>query len=90
MGRIIDVESKPDLLHLVEELENIPEEHLLRWRGRVVAVVRPTPHEEADSQDADAAFRAAAGSWKDHLDTDVFVEENYRRRLVSTRRPVDF
>jgi len=89
MSKIIDVESKPDLLRLVEELEKTPDEQLLRWRGRVVAVVRPTPQEDVGSEDADSAFRAAAGSWKDHLDTDAFVEENYRRRLVSTRTAVD-
>jgi hypothetical protein len=89
MGKIIDVESRPELLHLVEELEKTPEEQLLRWRGRVVAVVRPTSQEAAASEDADSAFRAAAGSWRDHLDTDAFVEENYRQRLVSTRPAVD-
>jgi hypothetical protein len=89
MGKIIDVESRPDLLHLVEELEKAPEEQLLRWRGRVVAVVRPTSREDVASEEADAAFRAAAGSWKDHLDTDAFVEENYRQRLVTTRPAVD-
>jgi hypothetical protein len=92
MGKIIDVESRPDLLHLVEELERVPEEHLLRWRGQVVAVVRPASPSEgdvADTDDADAAFRAAAGSWHDHIDVDEFVEETYRQRFVSTRPTVD-
>jgi hypothetical protein len=89
MGKTIDVESRPDLLQLVEELERVPEEHLLRWRGQVVVLVRPAPrsHEHvASADDADAAFRAAAGSWREHIDVDAYVEENDRQRLVSTRR----
>lgn len=92
MGKIIDVESRPDLLQLVEDLERMPGEQVLRWRGRVVAVVRPAREsDELDTalQGADDAFRAAAGSWKDHIDVDEFVEETYRQRLVSTRPAVD-
>lgn len=89
MGKIIDVESRPELLPLVEELERTPGEQLLRWRGRVVAIVRPAASEEPLHEDADAAFRVAAGSWKDHIDTEAFVEENYRQRLVATRPAVD-
>src|SRR5262245_2558501 len=82
--KIIDVERSPELLNLVEELERTPEERWLRWRGRVVAVVRPAmPGQQGQitDEDADAAFRAAAGGWKEHLDVDAFVEETYRQRL---------
>jgi hypothetical protein len=80
------------LLRLVEELERVPEEHLLRWRGQVVAVVRPAPPSDehvAGADEADAAFRASAGSWHERIDVDEFVEETYRQRLVSTRPAVD-
>jgi hypothetical protein len=92
MSKIIDVETRPELLHFVEELEQTPEEQLLRWRGQIVAVVRPTSgmqQHDAVPEDADTAFRAAAGSWREHIDVDAFVEENYRQRLVSTRPAVD-
>jgi hypothetical protein len=92
MGKIIDVETRPELLHLVEELEQTPEEQFLRWRGRVVAVFRPATEVgegEISTEAADAAFRGAAGGWREHLDVDAFVEENYRQRLVSTRRAVE-
>ncbi len=92
MSKIIDIETRPELLHLVEELEATPEVQLLRWRGRVVAVIRPaseTERQYSAAEDADAAFRAAAGGWREHIDVDAFVEENYRQRLVSTRPKVD-
>jgi hypothetical protein len=36
-----------------------------------------------------AAFRSAAGGWKDLIDVDRFIEDIYESRRISTRPPVE-
>ncbi len=75
---VIDVTDEPELLRLAEDVRSTGESRVLRRNGEDLAVVIPV----APSMDEGAgrvktaedlaAFRAAAGSWKD-FDLDHFV-----------------
>jgi hypothetical protein len=90
--RTIDVSKFPDLLWIAEEVGTTGEPRVLRRDHEDLAVVMPisprAKRARRGKTTADfAAFRAAAGSWRD-LDTDKLVEGIYESRR-SSRPPVE-
>ena len=87
----IDVTNSPELLRIAEEVRasNVP--RVLTHANQPIAIVIPVRERRASKSPTAAdieAFEAAAGGWRDHIDLDQFLEENYRQRSVSTRPPV--
>ncbi len=91
----IDISNTPDLLRLAEEVAESGKPRVLRRADEDVAVLMPVKKSasrrrtgrkktEADRE----AFLASAGGWSD-VDTDTFIEENYKSRRISTRPPVE-
>jgi hypothetical protein len=93
--KFIDVTDVPDMLRLAEEVQRAGEPRVLRRDGEDLAVVVPLPRPKTrrrgrEKTDADyAAFRSAAGGWKDLIDVDRFIEDIYESRRISTRPPVE-
>ena len=86
----IDVTTSADLARIAEHVNATRTAVPLTRDDEVIAVVKPAPKRRARKgpSEADiAAFQASAGGWKDHIDVDKFLEENYRQRSVSTRSP---
>jgi hypothetical protein len=89
--RYLEVANEPELLRLVEEVQSSSEPCMLRRNGEDVAMLLPVKRRriKAARTDADyAAFRAAAGGWKD-VDVDRFLADNQESRRISTRPPVE-
>ncbi len=91
----IDISNTPDLVRLVEEVAESGKPRVLRRADEDVAVLLPvkkaSPRRRTGRKKTDTdreAFLASAGGWRD-VDTDTFIEENYKSRRISTRPPVD-
>jgi hypothetical protein len=90
----IDISNAPELVRLAEEVRASREPRVLRRHGEDLAVLVPVPAAPRrrgfrNKTAADyAAFRGAAGSWKD-VDIDRFLTELYESREHSTRPPVE-
>ena len=87
---VIDVTNEPDLRRLAEDVRKTGEPRILRQDGEDVAVVVPLPRPQeignrrVKTPEDLAAFRAAAGSWRD-FDLDTFLRNNEESRRL--RRP---
>jgi hypothetical protein len=91
--RSIDISNAPELLRLAEEVRASGEACLLRRDREDIAVLTPVvpivgrrPKRAKTAADR-AAFRSAAGSWKD-VDTDALIRTIYESRR-SSRPAVD-
>jgi hypothetical protein len=97
LPRVIDIEDKPDLLRLVEEVRDTQDELVIREEGEEIAILSPVQprhrtKERREITEADIeAARSAAGSWKGLIDADKFIEEVYERRKAwfRSRPPVE-
>jgi hypothetical protein len=91
----IDITDIPEVLRLAEEVRRAGEPRLLQRDGEDLAMVVPLPQPKPRRRsrvktEADyAAFRSAAGGWKDLIDVDRFIENIYESRRISTRPPVE-
>jgi hypothetical protein len=91
----IDVTKQPELLQLAEDVRASGEACSLERDGEVLAVVKPVvaPRKQHSAREAaDAgyeAFLAAAGGWRDLIDTDTFIQDNSESRRRSVRPPVE-
>ena len=86
----IDVRQVPELAHLVDEVRATRKPRRITRDNEDVAVLVPvaptTRRRPRRPTAADlAAFHAAAGSWKDHLDPDTFKRE--RQELQVDDKP---
>jgi len=88
----INITSLPDLLRLAEEARKDNRTFVLVDNGEEIARLTPTTKARARSRRPSAAdiaaFRSAAGSWKD-VDVDKFLADNYESRRVSTSDRVE-
>ena len=90
----LDIDGKPDVVRLVDEIGTTGNPVVLRLKGKDIAVLTPLdpardyPWREPTAEDREA-FRSAAGSWKGNVDVDRFVRANYESRRRSSRRPVN-
>ncbi len=90
----IDISNKPELLRLAEEVNATKQPRILKRDREAIAILMPTgtalkkrtTHRVKTKADY-AAFRAAAGSWKD-VDIEKFKADIYASRKLSTRPPV--
>ena len=91
----IDIDNKPDVIDLAEEIRDSGESVVSRLKGIDVAMVRSLPGTAADENESDdaqskkAALMSLAGTWVD-LDTDALVDEIYALRDSSPRRSRDW
>jgi hypothetical protein len=92
----IELSDASELLQVAEEVRRSHTPRLLRHAGEDLAIVVPvprpskTPRRGREKTEAEyEAFRRAAGSWKDLVDTDKLIEDIYESRRISTRPPVD-
>jgi hypothetical protein len=91
----IDVTDTPDLLRLAEEVRRSGRSRVLRRADEDLAVLSPvaTPAKRGSTRsktDADReAFLSSAGGWKDNVEVDKFLEDNYKSRDHSSRPPVE-
>ena len=91
--KAINIRDNPELLRLVEEMNAAEGPLLLRRGDTELALLTPIKRPRArkrtrEHTDADrAAFRAAAGSWRD-VDVEKFLADNYESRRISSRPPV--
>ncbi len=95
--KVIDIGEFAEISRLIDDAEEAGGPVVLRRGGRDVAVLSPLapdhmptesiPHQEVTDEDR-AAFRAAAGGWKD-FDADAFLEQNRASREAGSRPPVD-
>jgi hypothetical protein len=92
----IELGDASELLQVAEEVRRSHTPRLLRHAGEDLAIVVPVSHtptkrrrgREKTAADFEA-FRRAAGSWKDLVDTGKLIEDIYESRRISTRPPVD-
>ena len=87
----LDVSDLPELARAAAEVRSTNQPRVLKRGDEELAILMPIRRRPARSGRAQPdydAFRAAAGSWKDHLDVEQFIDDNYRQRQVSTRPPV--
>ena len=90
----IDISNSSELTRLVDEMHESGVPRVLTRGDEEVAVLSPVvpvqdyPWREVTEEDYEA-FRSAAGSWTGHLDAERFIKENYERRRISSRPPVD-
>jgi hypothetical protein len=88
----IDISDNPELLRIVEEVRSSNEPRVLRRNREDLVIVSPAKRARRSRRTktpADyAAFRAAAGSWKD-VDTDKLIADIYESRRLSSRPPVE-
>jgi hypothetical protein len=88
----IDITEMPELRRLAEEVDASREPRLL-VRGDVqVAVIAPVSSGKGLGRKSAAdlaAFRAAAGSWRDNVDTEKLKRDIAESRRISTRPHVE-
>lgn len=88
----VEIRDVADLEGLAEEVQRTQEPCVLQRDGVDIAVLTPVSEASDDrskfTAEDDAAFLAAAGSWKD-VDVDKFLEENYAQRRRSTRPRIE-
>ena len=91
--KAVEIRDVADLDALAEEVQRTQEPCVLQRDGVDIAMLtpvsEPTEGKRKHSKEAIEAFRRAAGSWKDHIDADKFIEENYAQRRRSSRPPVE-
>ena len=86
---VVDISDEPEIRRLAEEVRRAGEPRVLRRDGEDVAVVIPIHPpksrrgEHSLTEEDLAAFRSAAGGWKD-LDTDKLIENIYESRRISS------
>ena len=93
----VDISNTPDLLRLAEEVRRSGQPRLLRRDSEDLAVLSPVatpttrrPRKAKTYTEADReAFLSSAGGWKDNVDVDKFLEDNYASRDRSSRPPVE-
>jgi hypothetical protein len=88
----LDVSDLPELARAAAEVRSTNQPRVLTRGDEELAILMPIcrhPARPGRAQPDYEALRAAAGSWKDHLDIDQFIEDNYRQRQVSTRPRVE-
>ena len=91
--KAIDISDNPELLRLVEEMNAAEEPLLLRRGDTELALLTPVKRPRARRRKREhtaadrAAFRAAAGSWRD-VDVEQFLADNYASRSIPSRPPV--
>lgn len=93
-----DISQSPDLVHLVEEVRRTNTPTILRRDNEDVAVIipiadrsQPTTRRPAGRKKSPAdieAFLAAAGGWKDLVDTDKLKRDIAKSRARSNRPPI--
>jgi hypothetical protein len=85
----IDIRRAPDFAALVEEVRTTRKPRRIFRDDEEVAILMPAARRTRRTgrpSDADlAAFRAAAGSWKDYLDPEEFAHD--RRELQMDEQP---
>jgi hypothetical protein len=84
----LDVSDLPELARAAAEVRSTNRPRVLKRGDEELAILMPIrrrPVGRGHALPDYEAFRAAAGSWKDHLDVEQFIEDNYRQRQVSTR-----
>lgn len=90
----INIDDVSDLLSLAEEVRTTKEPRVLSRDSEDIAVLMPVTIPlrrklKRKKTKADyAAFRSAAGGWKD-VDTDELIENIYEDRRMSNRPPVE-
>ncbi len=86
----IDIRQVPELAHLVEEVRQSRQPRRITRDNEDLAVLMPAAPVSRRRRDATpsaadlAAFRAAAGSWKDHLDPETFKRERQELQVDDT------
>lgn len=92
----IDITDVPELVRIAEAVRASGEPRILRRAGEDIAVVSPAkgahrPHrgQRPRTEEDHQAFLDAGGGWKDLVDTDEFVADNYASRRRSSRPPVE-
>ena len=88
----LDIDTMPELSRVAAEVAATGRPRSLRRGGVEVAVLQPIHpprrrRREPAAKDI-AAFRAAAGSWKD-VDTDRLLDDVYAGRDMPPRPPVE-
>jgi hypothetical protein len=89
----IDISKFPDLLRIAEEVQTTKTARILKRDSEPIALLTPVktaakPRKRREKTKADyAAFRSAAGSWRD-MDVEKFKADIYASRRISTRPPV--
>src|SRR6187402_350039 len=85
----IDIREVPELARLVDEVRAAGKPRRIVRDDEEIAVLLPAPRRRRRRDpptEADlAAFRAAAGSWKDHLDPETFKRD--RQELQVDDKP---
>jgi len=92
----IDISDMPDLLRVAEEVRASNEPRVLTRDTEQIALLLPIGPRSTKrrrrsrvlSEEDLAAFRSAAGSWKD-IDTDKLIENICESRRISSRPPVE-
>src|SRR5260370_17827182 len=88
----IDISNLPELLRLSEEVKATKTPRILKRDSETMAVLMPVgtavpPKKKLVKMKADyAAFRSAAGGWKD-VDTDRLLNDIYADRRRNNARP---
>jgi hypothetical protein len=88
----IDITTSTELRRLAAQVKATRQPVPLTEDDEIVAVVQPAPRRRAKrvpSKTDLEAFRASAGSWKDHLDLDQFLRDNEQSRSIAPRPPVE-
>ncbi len=89
----IDISNLPDLLRIAEEVRTTKKPRALKRDNETVAVLMPVATaikrsgKRAKTKADYAAFRSAAGSWRD-VDVEQFKADIYASRRLGTRPPV--
>lgn len=92
---VIDVDNRPALRWLVDELKASRTPVILRFAGEEVAVVSPPEigddrdPSRAITDDERDAFRRTAGGWEGSIDIDAFLEDTYTSRRLPPRPRVE-
>ena len=89
----IDITNMPDLVRIAEEVEATKTPRELVRENKPLAVIMPARKAPAKKKGAKtnadyAAFKSAAGGWKD-IDTDKLIANVYASRRRSNRPPVE-
>ena len=91
--KAIDISNAPELLRLAEEVRSSREPRVLRRASEDIAVLAPVaPRRRSSRKRTKAdyeAFLASAGGWKELIDTDRFLADNYESRRLSSRPPIE-
>lgn len=93
----IDVDTIPELARLAEEVAKTGRPRALVRDGVKIAVLEPLrpakparrPRRKLTEEEKLAAFRAAAGGWKDIVDTDRLLADIYASRDQPPKPPVE-